>query len=63
MIRKNESRHSTNVKVDKVTFDAFQEKAKQTNFNFQKLADRSLWLYLNDPEFADKIRSTNNLEF
>lgn len=62
-MRKNDSRHSTNVKIDATTFEAFKVKAAQTNLNFQKLADRAMWLYLNDDEFADKIRSTNNLEF
>ena len=52
----------TSVKVKSDLFDDFKIECVKRKFSFQKLADRSLFLYLTDDDFRKKINSQVNLE-
>ena len=52
----------TSVKVKSNLFDDFKIACVKRKFSFQKLADRSLFLYLTDEDFRKKINSQVNLE-
>jgi len=45
----------TSVKVEEELFIQFKEECVRTNFSFQKLANRCIYLYLNDEEFKVKV--------
>lgn len=45
----------TSVKVEEDLFIRFKEECVRTNFSFQKLANRCIYLYLNDEEFKVKV--------
>jgi len=45
----------TSVKVEEDLFIQFKEECVRTNFSFQKLANRCIYLYLNDEEFKLKV--------
>lgn len=45
----------TSVKVEEDLFIRFKEECVRTNFSFQKLANRCIYLYLNDAEFKIKV--------
>lgn len=51
----------TSVKVHRHLFDEFKIETVKTKFSLQKLADRSLYLYLTDEDFRKKIHNQNNL--
>lgn len=51
----------TSVKVDKELFHKFKIECVRYKFSFQKLADRTLYLYLTDEKFREKIHSQINL--
>ena len=52
----------TSVKVDEELFDSFKIECVKRKFSFQKLADRSLYLFLTDEDFRKKINSQKNLD-
>ena len=52
----------TSVKVKSDLFDDFKIECVKRKFSFQKLADRSLFLYLTDEDFRKKIHTQVNLE-
>ena len=52
----------TSVKVHRHLFDQFKIECVKTKFSLQKLADRSLHLYLTDDDFRRTINNHNNLE-
>ena len=52
----------TSVKVQSDLFDEFKIECVKRKFSFQKLADRSLFLYLSDEDFRKKINNHTNLE-
>ncbi len=52
----------TSVKVKSDLFEDFKIECVKRKFSFQKLADRSLFLYLTDDDFRKKINSQVNLE-
>ncbi len=52
----------TSVKVKSDLFNDFKVECVRRKFSFQKLADRSLFLYLTDEEFRKKITNQINLE-
>ena len=52
----------TSVKVKSDLFEDFKIECVKRKFGFQKLADRSLFLYLTDDDFRKKINSQVNLE-
>jgi uncharacterized protein YkvS len=47
----------TSVKVDVDLFENFKDLAHLDRFTFQKLADRSMYLYITDAEFRKKIQN------
>lgn len=51
----------TSVKVHKHLFEEFKIETVKTKFSLQKLADRSLYLYLTDEDFRKKLHSQTNL--
>jgi hypothetical protein len=52
----------TSVKVQSELFDEFKIECVKRKFSFQKLADRSLFLYLSDEDFRKKINSQVELK-
>ena len=52
----------TSVKVQIDLFENFKIECVKRKFSFQKLADRTLFLYLTDEDFRRKITNQTNLE-
>ena len=52
----------TSVKVKSDLFENFKIECVKRKFSFQKLADRSLFLYLTDEDFRKKINSQVSIE-
>ena len=52
----------TSVKVKSDLFENFKIDCVKRKFSFQKLADRSIYLYLTDDEFRRKINTHTNLD-
>ena len=52
----------TSVKVKSDLFENFKIECVKRKFSFQKLADRSIYLYLTDDEFRRKINTHTNLD-
>ena len=52
----------TSVKVRSKLFENFKIECVKRKFSFQKLADRSLFLYLTDEDFRKKINTQISLE-
>jgi hypothetical protein len=47
----------TSVKVDEELFEKFKYDAYLDKFTFQKLADRSMYLYITDPDFRKRLQN------
>ena len=47
----------TSVKVDKELFELFRVNTIKMKFSFQKLAERSMYLYNTDPEYRKMIHN------
>ena len=52
----------TSVKVKSDLFENFKIECVKRKFSFQKLADRSIHLYLTNDDFRKTINNHNNLE-
>lgn len=52
----------TSVKVQSELFENFKIECVKRKFSFQKLADRSIYLYLTNDEFRKQIATQTNLE-
>ena len=52
----------TSVKVKSDLFENFKIECGKRKFSFQKLADRSLYLFLTDEDFRKKINSQKSLD-
>ena len=52
----------TSVKVQTELFNDFKIECVRRKFSFQKLADRSLFLYLTDENFRKQITNQTNIE-
>ena len=52
----------TSVKVQSNLFEDFKVECVRRKFSFQKLADRSIFLYLTDEDFRKKINNQTNIE-
>jgi len=52
----------TSVKVKSELFDNFKVECVRREFSFQKLADRTLFLYLTDENFRKQISNQTNIE-
>ena len=53
----------TSVKIDSSMWDNFRVECIKRKFSFQKLAERSIHLYLTDEDFRKQVSSHTNLEF
>jgi len=52
----------TSVKIQSDLFENFKIECVKRKFSFQKLADRSIYLYLTDENFRKQINNQTNLE-
>lgn len=52
----------TSVKVEQELFQDFKEECVRYKFSLQKLVDRSIYLYLTDEEFKQKLHLQTNLK-
>ena len=52
----------TRVKVQTDLFNDFKVECVRRKFSFQKLADRSIYLYLTDEDFRKKITNQTTLD-
>jgi hypothetical protein len=52
----------TSVKVEQDTFQEFKEECLRYKFSLQKLVDRSIYLYLTDEEFKQKLHNQTNIK-
>jgi hypothetical protein len=52
----------TSVKVQSQLFENFKVECVRRKFSFQKLADRSLFLYLTNEDFRKQITNQTNIE-
>ena len=52
----------TSVKVKSDLFESFKIECVKRKFSFQKLVDRSIFLYLTDENFRKQINNQTNLE-
>lgn len=52
----------TSVRVEEELFLKFKEECVRTKFSFQKLADRSIFLFLNDVDFKRKVLQNRELK-
>ena len=51
----------TSVKVKSDLWDTFKIECIKRKFSFQKLADRSIYLFLTDEDFRRKIANQTNI--
>lgn len=58
---KNKDLVLTSIKIHKDLKENFEKEYAPKMFNFQKLMNRGLHLFLTDKEFRDKIMSHNEL--
>ena len=52
----------TRVKVQADLFENFKIECVKRKFSFQKLSDRSIYLYLTNEDFRKQITSQTNIE-
>ena len=52
----------TSVKILKSLYDKFKIVTVNTKMSLQKITNRSVYLYLNDDEFREKINSSDHLQ-
>jgi len=52
----------TSVKVEEELFTRFREECIRSKFSFQKLADRAIFLFLNDNDFKEKILTQKSIK-
>ncbi len=52
----------TSVKVQSQLFENFKVECVRRKFSFQKLEDRSLFLFLTDDDFRKKITNQTNID-
>ena len=52
----------TSVRLHPELFHKFKTQCVSEDFTFQKLAERSIFLYLTDNEFKEKVLSTEKIK-
>mgnify|MGYP003344370997 FL=1 len=52
----------TSVRLHPELFNKFKSRCISEDFTFQKLAERSIFLYLTDKEFKDKITTVDKIK-
>ena len=60
-VMKNQQ-HTTSVKVDETLWEDFKVSCVKHKFSLQKLAERTIHLYLTDEEFRKSIHNHNKLD-
>ena len=58
---KNIDKKLTSVRVEPDLFQCFKESCLRDKFTLQKLVSRSIFLYLTENEFKDKLHNTTNV--
>lgn len=58
----SETKRLTSVKVEIDLLNEFKKRCIKNNYTFQKLADRSLYYYINDPDFRAKLHAHIDLK-
>ena len=58
---KSSDKRLTTVRIDDELFQEFKFQCIKDKFSFQKLASRSIFLYLTDKDFKDSIHSITNI--
>ncbi len=57
-----DSKKLTSVKVEQELFQDFKEECVRYKFSLQKLVDRSIYLYLTDEGFRQRLHLQTNLK-
>jgi hypothetical protein len=57
-----DSKKLTSVKVEQELFQDFKEECVRYKFSLQKLVDRSIYLYLTDEEFKQRLHLQTNIK-
>lgn len=52
----------TTVKIIKDIYSRFKQVSFDSNITLQKIVNRSMYKYINDPEFRKEINDDNNLK-
>lgn len=52
----------TSVKVEEILFQEFKEECIKYKFTLQKLVDRSIFLYLTDEAFRNRLHNQTNIK-
>jgi hypothetical protein len=52
----------TSVKVEEILFQEFKEECVKYKFTLQKLVDRSIFLYLTDEAFRNRLHNQTNIK-
>ena len=52
----------TSAKVEEVLLQKFKEESIGYKFSLQKLLDRSIYLYLSDKEFRDRLHAQTDIK-
>ena len=58
---KSTEKRLTTVRIDDELFQEFKYQCIKNKFSFQKLASRSIFLYLTDKDFKESIHSLTNI--
>lgn len=61
-LKSNHETSFTSVHVFKDKYASFKEAGVTSGMTLQKLVNRCVYLYINDPDFKEKIDSTNTLQ-
>jgi len=56
------SKKLTSVRVEQELFEDFKIECVRYKFSFQKLADRSIFFYLTDDKFRERVHNLNDLK-
>jgi hypothetical protein len=52
---KNENKSLTSIRLDPQLYEEFKDQCKRDKFSLQKLVSRSIFLYLTDMEYKEKV--------
>lgn len=53
----------TSVKLDEDLFEDFKVECVRRKFSFQKLAERTMHLYMTDDDFRKRVHNYTNLDY
>jgi hypothetical protein len=61
-LKSNHETSFTSIHIFKDKYTQFKESGVSSGMTLQKLVNRSVFLYTNDPDFKAKIDTTNDLQ-